>query len=48
VTSDHGRGAKHPVFERDGIHLRVDVSGDLFVRATLGATIEVPTSHGAP
>jgi molecular chaperone DnaJ len=38
---------KHPVFERDGIHLRVDVPVT-FVEATLGATIEVPTLEGAP
>ena len=38
---------KHPVFERDGIHLRVDVPVT-FVEATLGATIEVPTLDGAP
>ena len=38
---------KHPVFERDGIHLRVDVPVT-FVEAALGATIEVPTLGGAP
>ena len=38
---------KHPVFERDGINLRVDVPVT-FVEATLGATIEVPTLDGAP
>ena len=38
---------KHPVFERDGIHLRVDVPVT-FVEATLGATIEVPTLDGPP
>ena len=38
---------KHPVFERDGIHLRVDVPVT-FVEAALGATIEVPTLDGAP
>lgn len=35
----------HPVFERDGNHLRVDVPVT-FVEATLGATIEVPTLSG--
>lgn len=38
---------KHPVFERDGINLRVDVPVT-FVEATLGATIEVPTLDGDP
>jgi molecular chaperone DnaJ len=38
---------KHPVFERDGINLRVDVPVT-FVEATLGATIEVPTLDGPP
>jgi molecular chaperone DnaJ len=38
---------KHPVFERDGLNLRVDVPVT-FVEATLGATIEVPTLGGAP
>jgi molecular chaperone DnaJ len=38
---------QHPVFERDGIHLRVDVPMT-FVEAALGATIEVPTLGGAP
>jgi molecular chaperone DnaJ len=38
---------KHPVFERDGIHLRVDVPVT-FVEAALGATIEVPTLGGPP
>ncbi|MDO9591157.1 MAG: DnaJ C-terminal domain-containing protein [Microcella sp.] len=38
---------KHPVFERDGIHLRVDVPVT-FVEAALGATIEVPTLGGDP
>jgi molecular chaperone DnaJ len=33
---------KHPVFERDGLNLRVDVPVT-FAEATLGATIEVPT-----
>ncbi|MDM4762283.1 J domain-containing protein [Galbitalea sp. SE-J8] len=35
----------HPVFERDGLNLRVDVPVT-FVEATLGATIEVPTLTG--
>jgi len=38
---------KHPVFERDGLNLRVNVPVT-FVEATLGATIEVPTLGGAP
>lgn len=38
---------KNPVFERDGIHLRVDVPVT-FVEAALGATIEVPTLGGSP
>ena len=38
---------KHPVFERDGLNLRVDVPVT-FVEATLGATIEVPTLGGDP
>ncbi len=38
---------KHPVFERDGLNLRVVVPVT-FVEATLGATIEVPTLGGAP
>ena len=37
---------KHPVFERDGLNLRVDVPVT-FVEAVLGATIEVPTLAGA-
>lgn len=37
----------HPVFERDGLNLRVDVPVT-FVEAALGATIEVPTFEGAP
>jgi len=37
----------HPVFERDGANLRVDVPVT-FVEATLGATIEVPTLGGDP
>jgi len=38
---------KHPVFERDGLNLRVDVPVT-FIEATLGATIEVPTLGGEP
>lgn len=38
---------KHPVFERDGNNLRVEVPVT-FVEATLGATIEVPTLGGPP
>ncbi|MBC7723668.1 MAG: DnaJ domain-containing protein [Burkholderiaceae bacterium] len=38
---------KHPVFEREGLNLRVDVPVT-FVEATLGATIEVPTLGGEP
>ncbi len=38
---------KHPVFERDGLNLRVDVPVT-FVEAALGATIEVPTLGGEP
>jgi molecular chaperone DnaJ len=38
---------KHPVFERDGLNLRVVVP-ITFVEATLGATIEVPTLGEAP
>jgi molecular chaperone DnaJ len=38
---------KHPIFERDGLNLRVDVP-ITFVEATLGATIEVPTLGGEP
>lgn len=37
----------HPVFERDGINLRVDVPVT-FSEAALGATIEVPTLDGDP
>lgn len=36
---------KHPVFERDGLNLRVTVPVT-FVEAALGATIEVPTLEG--
>jgi molecular chaperone DnaJ len=35
----------HPVFEREGLNLRVDVPVT-FAEATLGATIEVPTLEG--
>jgi molecular chaperone DnaJ len=38
---------KHPVFDRDGLNLRVDVPVT-FAEAALGATIEVPTFDGAP
>ncbi|SDM50130.1 molecular chaperone DnaJ [Cryobacterium flavum] len=38
---------KHPVFERDGLNLRVTVPVT-FVEASLGATIEVPTLGGSP
>ena len=38
---------KHPVFERDGQNLRVDVPVT-FTEAALGATIEVPTLDGDP
>ena len=38
---------KHPVFERDGNNLRVEVPVT-FVEATLGATVEVPTLGGEP
>lgn len=37
----------HPVFEREGNNLRVNVPVT-FAEATLGATIEVPTLGGAP
>ncbi|WP_193597305.1 DnaJ C-terminal domain-containing protein [Microbacterium sp. YJN-G] len=37
----------HPVFTRDGLHLRVTVPVT-FTEATLGATIEVPTLGGDP
>jgi molecular chaperone DnaJ len=36
---------KHPIFARDGDHLRVEVPVT-FMEATLGATIEVPTIEG--
>ena len=38
---------KHPVFEREGLNLRVNVPVP-FVEAALGATIEVPTLGGDP
>ncbi|MDQ1577176.1 MAG: molecular chaperone DnaJ [Microbacteriaceae bacterium] len=38
---------KHPVFERDGLNLRVAVPVT-FTEAALGATIEVPTLGGDP
>ena len=38
---------KHPVFERDGLNLRVVVPVT-FTEAALGATIEVPTLGGEP
>ena len=38
---------KHPIFERDGLNLRVDVPVT-FVEAALGATIEVPTLGAEP
>jgi molecular chaperone DnaJ len=38
---------KHPVFERDGLNLRVVVPVT-FTEAALGATIEVPTLGGDP
>ncbi|QAY72728.1 J domain-containing protein [Agromyces protaetiae] len=38
---------KHPVFERDGLNLRVNVPVT-FAEAALGATIEVPTLGGKP
>lgn len=37
----------HPVFTRDGLHLRLTVPVT-FTEATLGATIEVPTLGGDP
>ncbi len=45
VVTVHVR--KHPVFERDGQNLRVDVPVT-FVEAALGATIQVPTLGGDP
>jgi molecular chaperone DnaJ len=39
--------AGHPVFERDGLNLRVNVPVT-FAEAALGATIEVPTLGGEP
>ncbi len=38
---------KHPVFEREGLNLRVNVPVT-FTEAALGATIEVPTLGGDP
>jgi molecular chaperone DnaJ len=38
---------KHPVFERDGLNLRVNVPVT-FAEAALGATIQVPTLGGEP
>lgn len=38
---------KHPVFERDGLNLRVTVPVT-FTEASLGATIQVPTLGGEP
>ena len=38
---------KHPVFERDGQHLRLKLPVT-FSEAALGATVEVPTLGGAP
>ncbi|KQQ28795.1 MULTISPECIES: DnaJ C-terminal domain-containing protein [unclassified Frondihabitans] len=37
----------HPIFERDGLNLRLDVPVT-FAEAALGATIEVPTLGGEP
>ncbi|MDQ1531054.1 MAG: molecular chaperone DnaJ [Microbacteriaceae bacterium] len=39
--------AKHPVFEREGLNLKVNVPVT-FAEAALGATIEVPTLGGEP
>ncbi|MCU1472611.1 DnaJ C-terminal domain-containing protein [Amnibacterium sp.] len=39
--------SKHPVFERDGLNLKVNVPVT-FAEAALGATIEVPTLGGDP
>ena len=41
------RVTKHPVFERDGLNLKVNVPVT-FAEAALGATIEVPTLGGEP
>lgn len=41
------RVRKHPVFERDGLNLRVNVPVT-FAEAALGATIQVPTLGGEP
>jgi molecular chaperone DnaJ len=38
---------KHPVFEREGLNLRVQLPVT-FIEAALGATIEVPTLGGEP
>ena len=38
---------KHPIFERDGLNLRLEVPVT-FAEAALGATIEVPTLEGSP
>ncbi|MEO6532961.1 MAG: DnaJ C-terminal domain-containing protein [Pseudolysinimonas sp.] len=38
---------KHPIFERDGLNLRLDVPVT-FSEAAMGATIEVPTLEGPP
>ena len=38
---------KHPIFEREGLNLRLDVPVT-FSEAALGATIEVPTLDGGP
>jgi molecular chaperone DnaJ len=38
---------KHPIFERDGLNLKVNVPVT-FAEAALGATIEVPTIDGEP
>ncbi len=39
--------SKHPVFERDGLNLRLQLPVT-FVEASLGATVEVPTLGGDP
>ena len=41
------RVRKHPVFERDGLNLRVNVPVT-YAEAALGATIQVPTLGGEP